>query len=200
MFLWGFPLGILAATWFYWPVVHGTGLAFPIYLLVAPVVFALVVIRITTERLRLWCWKMPMAHLAFLWSTYPALGLLIVGDTIAAPFTLTSLLKSVFFSVLVGAVLGTLVDIVGMDEELLVVHHTPRNLGTVKTVLSYSFQFFGIFGALYGASTKVGHYFLVERGATHWLPLLILCAAAALCLPFLIHFLWLRKERRSSQF
>ena len=196
IFLWGLPWSVLAATWLYWPVVQDTGFAFPLYLLAAPVLFAYVVIRLTTERLRLWCWTIPLAHLAFLWAVYPALGLLILGDTIAEPFTTAALIKTVVFSALVGAVLGTLVDIVGMDEELLKVHHTPQHLGTVKTVLSYSFQFFGIFGALYGASAKVGHLFLVERGATRWLPLLILGAAATLILPFMLHFLVLRKQRR----
>jgi hypothetical protein len=195
MFLWGFPLVVLAATWFYWPVVHGAGLAFPLYLLSVPFLFALVVIQTATRYLRLWCWNMSLAHLAFLWSTYPGLGILIVGDTMTAPFTGAALIKSVIFSALVSAVIGTLVDIVGIDEKLLVVYHALPNLGTVKTVLSYSFQFFGIFGALYGASAKVGYYVLVELGATRWLPVLILCGGVALCLPFMSYFLLFRKER-----
>jgi hypothetical protein len=189
MFLWGFPLGAFAATWLYWPLVQGTGIAFPLHLLAVPFIFALVTIRTTTRRLRLWSWRMPLVHLAFLWASYPALGLLLLSDSVTEPFSWTTLVKTVVFSALAGAGVGTLVDVVGMDEDLLEVHHVPKNLGTVKTVLSYSFRFFGIFGALYGASAKFGHYFLVEQGAVRWLPVLILCASVALCLPFLTYYI-----------
>src|SRR5207247_3348705 len=114
-------------------------------------------------------------HLAFLWSTYSALGILIVSDTIAAPFTVTAVIKSTVFSALVGAGIGTLIDIVGIDEGLLELHHGSPALGTVKTVFSYSFKFFGIFSAIYGAVAKVGYLCLVKMGATRWLPALILC-------------------------
>lgn len=199
MFLWGFPLSAFVATCVYWPVVQGTGLAFPLYILCVPVPFALVVVRITTGYLRLWTWKLPIAHLALMWSTYSALGALLVSDTIAAPFSVTTVIKSAVFSALIGAGVGTLIDVVGIDEGLLQVHHTPQHLGTVKTVLLYSFKFFGIFSAIYGASVKVGYYFLVERGATRWLPALILCTSAALSIPFMLHFLLPGKGRQPAR-
>ena len=196
MFLWGFPLSALVATWFYWSVVQGAGLAFPFYLVSVPFLFAMVVIRTTTGYLRLWSWRMPMMHLAFLWSTYSPLGILIVSDTIAAPLTAVMVIKSAVSCALVGAGIGTLIDIVGMDEDLLELHHVTTHLGTVKTVLSYSFKFFGIFGAIYGAIAKVGYAVLMGPGSTRWLPALILCASAVLCLPFMIYFLLPRKERQ----
>jgi len=189
MFLWGFPLAAFAATWLYWPLVQGTGVAFPLYLLAVPFIFALVAIRTTTRLLRLWTWRMPLFHLAFLWASYPALGILLLSDSVTDPFSWATLVKTVVFSALAGAGIGTLVDVVGMDEDLLEVHHVQQNLGTVKTVFLYSFRFFGIFGALYGALAKLGHYFLVEQGATRWLPALVLGASAALCLPFMTYYI-----------
>jgi hypothetical protein len=196
MFLWGFPLGAFVATWVYWPVVQGTGLAFPLYVLSVPFLFALVLVPTVTAYLRLWSWKMPLFHLAFLWSTYSALGVLIVGDTIAAPFTVLAAIKSAALCALLGGGIGALVDIVGIDEGLLELHYTTPERGTVNTVLSYSFKFFGIFGAIYGVVAKAGYSFLVELGATRWLPALILSTSAVLCLPFLIHFLLPGKARR----
>ncbi len=196
MFLWGFPLGAFVATWVYWPVVHGTGLAFPFYALSVPFLFALALVPIVTAHLRLWSWKMPLFHLAFLWSTYSALGLLIMGDTIAAPFTLLTALKAAAFGALLAGGIGTLVDIVGIHEGLLELHYTTPERGTVHTVLSYSFKFFGIFGAIYGVVEKAGYSFLVEQGATRWLPALVLSTSVVLCLPFLIHFLLPGKARR----
>lgn len=196
MLLWGFPSAAFVATWLYWPLVCGTGLAFPLYLLTFPVPFALVVVPLAMKHLRLWKWNLPAALLTFMWSTYSALGALIISDTIAAPFSVTMLAKSVAFSALVGAAIGTIIDVVGIDEGLLEVYHTPRHLGTVKTVLSYSFKFFGIFGAIYGAGAKVGYYLLVEHGATLWLPALILGGSAVLALPFLLYFLLPDRGRR----
>jgi hypothetical protein len=195
MFLWGFPVGTFLATWFYWPVVQAAGFAFPFYLLSVPFIFAMVVIRTTTGRLRLWSWQMPMLHLAFLWSTYSTLGILILGDTIAQPLSTVGVIKSAVFCAFLGGGIGTLVDIVGIDEGLLDLHHLSMERGTVKTVLSYSFKFFGIFGGIFGVIGKAGHFVLVELGATRWLPVLILGMSLLLCLPFMVHFLLPRKER-----
>lgn len=192
MFLWGLPLGAFAATWFYWPVVQRGGLAFPFYVLSVPFLFAMVVIRTTTRRLHIWSVKVPMVHLAFLWSTYSALGVLIVGETIVAPLTVTNLISCVCFSALLGFAIGTLIDIVAIDQGLLVLHQRPMDRGTVTTVLAYSFQLFGSFGAVYGAVAKVGYSLLTEQGATRWLPVLVLCATGALCLPFMFYFQMLR--------
>jgi len=198
MFLYGFPIGTFVATWLYWLLVQDSGLAFTIYLLVIPFLFALAAIRTITGPLRLWTWKMPMLHLAFLWSTYSAMGLLIVSDSIAAPFTLTSVIKSVFLCALVGGLIGTLIDIVGIDLGLLQLHYRSMDHGTVNTVLSYSFKFFGIFSAIYGVLAKVGHYILVELSAPQWLPVLILGASALLIIPFLAHFLLGGRDEQSD--
>jgi hypothetical protein len=195
MFLYGFPIGTFVATWIYWLVVEGSGFALPIYLLVIPFVFALAAIRTITGPLRLWSWKMPLLHLAFLWSTYSAMGILIVSDTIAAPFTLTSVIKTTLLCALIGGLVGTLIDIVGIDQGLLELHYCSMDRGPVNTVLSYSFKFFGIFSAIYGILAKVGHYILVERAAPQWLPVLILGASGLLIIPFLIHFLTGRDEQ-----
>ncbi len=189
MFLYGFPIGTFVATWIYWPIVEGSGLALPIYLLVIPFVFAMAAIRTITGPLRLWSWKMPLFHLAFLWSTYSALGILLVSDTIAAPFTLTSVIKAALFCGFLGGLIGTLIDIVGIDLGLLELHYCSMDRGMVNTVLSYSFKFFGAFSAIYGILAKVGHYVLVERSSPQWLPVLILGASALLILPYLAHFL-----------
>ena len=189
MFLYGFPFGTFVATWLYWPLVQDSGWAFPIFLLIIPFLFALAAIRTITGPLRLWTWNMPMLHLAFLWSTYSAMGLLIVSDTITAPFTLTSVIKAVVLCALVGGLVGSLVDIVGIDQGLLELHYMSMDRGTVNTVFSYSFKFFGIFSAIYGTLAKVGHYILVELNAPQWLPVLILGASALLIIPFLAHFL-----------
>ena len=195
MFLYGFPIGTFVITWIYWPLVQDAGFALPTFLLVIPFIFALAAIRIITGPLRLWSWKMPMFHLAFLWSTYSAMGILIVSDTIAAPFTLVSLIKSALICALVGGLVGTLVDIVGIDQGLLELHYCTMDRGPVNTVLSYSFKFFGIFSAIYGILAKVGHYILVGRAAPQWLPVLILGASALLIIPFMIHFLTGRDEQ-----
>ena len=137
-----------------------------------------------------------MLHLAFLWSTYSALGILIVSDTIATPFTLIASIKTAVLCALLGGLVGSLVDIVGIDEGLLELRYCSTDPGIVKTVLSYSFKFFGIFSAIYGVVAKVGHFFLVERGATQWLPVLILATSAVLCLPFMVHFLLGDREPR----
>lgn len=189
MFLYGFPIGTFVATWIYWPLVQGSGFAFPVFLLIIPYIFALAAIRTITGPLRLWTWNMPMLHLAFLWSTYSALGMLVVSDTIAAPFTLTSIIKTALFCVLIGGLIGTLIDIVGIDQGLLELHYTSMDRGPVNTVLSYSFKFFGIFSAIYGILAKAGHFILVERSSPQWLPVLILAASALLIIPFMIHFL-----------
>jgi hypothetical protein len=189
MLLWGFPLGTLAATCFNWLVIQRTGFAFPLYLLTVPYIFALVVVRLLTGPLRLWSWKVPLFHLAFLWSTYSALGILFVSDTIAAPFSVMSTIKTAVLCALLGGLVGTLVDIVGIDEGLLEIYYCSMDRGNVKTVLSYSFKFFGSFSAIYGIAVKVAHFFLVERGATQWLPVLIIGTCAILCLPFMAHFL-----------
>lgn len=195
MFLWGFPISAFVATLIYWPVVQREGLAFPVLVLSVPFLFAIVVIRTTTVTLRLWSWQMPMIQLAFLWSTYSALGILILGDTIAAPLSLLAVTKSTVFCALLGGGIGTLVDIVGIDQGLLTLHYCSRHQGTVETVLSYSFTFFGIFSAIFGVLAMVGHFILVELGATRWLPALIICASALLSLPFLVHFLLPGKQR-----
>ena len=194
MFLWGFPLGAFAATWLYWPVVQRAGLAFPFYVLSVPFLFAMVVIRTATRGLHIWSVKVPMVHLALLWSTYSALGILIVGDTITAPFTVTTVATCIIVSALVGFAIGALIDIVAIDEGLLELHQRSLDLGTVTTVLSYSFQLFGTFGAVYGAVGKVGYWLLTEQGATRWLPVLVLCGTGTLCLPFMIYFQMLRKS------
>lgn len=198
MFLYGFPIGTFVATWLYWLLVQGSGFAFPLFLLVIPFLFALAAIRTITGPLRLWTWNMPMLHLAFLWSTYSAMGILIVCDTIAAPFTLTSVIKTVLLCALIGGLIGSLVDIVGIDQGLLELHYMTMDRGTVNSVFSYSFKFFGIFSAIYGALAKVGHYILVELSAPHWLPVLILGASALLIVPFLAHFLLGGKDEQSD--
>lgn len=195
MFLWGVPLGTFLATWFYWTVVQAAGFAFPFYLLSVPFLFAMVVIRTATGRLHLWSWRMPMLHLALLWSTYTALGILILGDTIAQPLSTIGLIKSAALCALLSSGIGTLIDFVGVDLGLLDLHHVSMERGTIKAVLSYSFKFFGIFGGIFGVIAKAGHFVLVELGATRWLPLLLLCASLLLCLPFMVHFLLLAKER-----
>jgi len=189
MFLYGFPIGTFVATWLYWLLVQGSGFAFPIFLLVIPFLFAVTAIRAITGSVLSWAWKMPMLHLAFLWSTYSAMGLLIVSDTIAAPFTLTSIIKCALACALIGGLIGTLIDIVGIDQGLLELHYCSMERGTVNTVLSYSFKFFGSFSAIYGILAKVAHYILVDLSAPQWLPVLILGACALLIIPYLAHFL-----------
>jgi hypothetical protein len=189
LFLYGFPIGTFVATWIYWPFVQSSGWAFPVYFLVIPYLFALAAVRLMTGPLRLWAWKMPLFHLAFLWCTYSALGLLLVSDTIASPFTLTTVIKSALFCFLIGGLVGTLVDLVGIDLGLLELYYVSMDQGPVNTVLSYSFKFFGSFSAIYGILVKVGYFVLVERAGTQWLPLLTLGASAALILPFMVHFL-----------
>jgi len=189
MFLYGFPIGTFVATWIYWLLIERVGFALPIFILVIPVIFAFAAIRVIVGPLGLWTWKMSMLHLAFLWSTYSAMGILIVSDTIAAPFTLTSVIKCAIACALIGGLIGTLIDIVGIDQGLLELHYTTMDRGMVNTVLSYSFKFFGAFSAIYGLLAKVGHYVLVERSSPQWLPVLILGASALLIGPYLIHFL-----------
>ena len=189
MFLYGFPIGTFVITWVYWPFVQGSGFALPTFLLVIPFVFAFAAIRIIMGPLGMWTWHMSLLHLAFLWSTYSALGILIVSDTIVAPFTLMSVIKAAAFCGFLGGLIGTLIDIVGFDQELLELHYTSMDRGMVNTVLSYSFKFFGAFSAIYGILAKVAHYVLVERSSPQWLPVLILGASALLILPYLVHFL-----------
>lgn len=198
MFLYGFPIGSFVATWIYWLIVERAGFALPIFLLVIPFIFAVAAIRILVGPLRLWTWHISLLHLAFLWSTYAALGLLIVSGTIAEPFTLTSVIKSALFCALLGGLVGSLIDIVGIDRGLLVLHYTAMEQGMVNTVLSYSFKFFGAFSAIYAILAKVGHYILVERAAPQWLPVLILGASAMLCLPFMVYFLVTGREEQSA--
>lgn len=198
MFLYGFPIGTFVATWIYWLIVEGSGFAMPTYVLIIPFVFAVAAIRTFMGPLGLWTWKIPLLHLAFLWSTYCALGILIVSDTIAAPFTLTSLIKTVLLCTLLGGLIGTLIDIVGIDLGLLELHYCSMDHGPVNTVLSYSFKFFGSFSAIYGILAKVGHYILVERAAPQWLPVLILAASALLIVPFLIRFLVTGRDDQSE--
>lgn len=189
MFLYGFPIGTFVATWLYWLIVQRSGWAFPLYFLTIPFVFALAAVRLMTGPLRLWAWKMPLPQLAFLWSTYCALGLLLVSDTVAAPFTLTSVIKAALFCALIGGLIGTLIDIVGIDLGMLELYYCSMDRGPVNTVLSYSFKFFGAFSAIYGILAKVGYFVLVERSGTQWLPVMILAASALLILPFMVHFL-----------
>src|ERR1700754_2318258 len=180
MFLYGFPIGTFVTTWIYWLLVERVSFTLPLYILVIPVIFALAAIRILIGPLGLWTWKMSMVHLAFLWSTYSALGILIVSDTVAAPFTLTSVIKTAIICALIGGLIGTLIDIVGIDQGLLELHYCSIDRGPVNTVLSYSFKFFGAFSAIYGILAKVGHYVLVERAMPQWLPVLILGASTLL--------------------
>ncbi|HKS08742.1 MAG TPA: hypothetical protein VJS13_04295 [Pyrinomonadaceae bacterium] len=189
MFLYGFPIGTFVATWIYWLLIERVGFALPIFILIIPVIFAFAAIRIIVGPLGLWTWRMSMLHLSFLWSTYSALGILIVSDSIAAPFTLTSVIKTAIFCGILGGLIGTLIDIVGIDQGLLELHYCTMERGNVNTVLSYSFKFFGAFSAIYGILAKVGHYVLVERSLPQWLPVLILGASALLIGPYLIHFL-----------
>ena len=199
MLFWGLPLVAFGATWIYWPVVQGTGLAFPIYLLSVPFLFALVLVPMTTAYLRLWSWKLPLFHLAFLWAAYSALGILIVSDTIAAPLSVMTIIKSALFPALLGGGIGSLIDIVGIDEGILELHYLSPELGPVRGVLSYSFKFFGTFSAIYGLVAKMAYSWLVERGATGWLPALILGTSAVLCLPFMVHFLLFGRRRRPAR-
>ena len=198
MFLYGFPIGTFVATWIYWPFVQGAGFALPAFLLIIPCIFAFAAIRFIMGPLGMWTWRMPLPHLAFLWSTYSALGILIVSDTIAAPFTLTSVVKTALSCALIGGLVGTLIDIVGIDQDLLELHYCSMDRGMVNTVLSYSFKFFGIFSAIYGILAKVGHYVLVERSSPQWLPVLILGASALLILPYLAHFLFTGRDEQSD--
>lgn len=198
MFLYGFPIGTFVATWIYWLFVERVSFTLPLFLLVIPVIFALAAIRIIVGPLGLWTWKMSLPHLAFLWSTYSAMGILIVSDTIAAPFTLTSVMKTAIVCALIGGLIGTLIDIVGIDQGLLELHYCSMDRGAVNTVLSYSFKFFGAFSAIYGILAKVGHYVLIERAAPQWLPVLILGASALLIVPFLVHFLVTGRDEQSD--
>jgi hypothetical protein len=189
IYLWGIPLSVFVATWLYWPLVQGAGLAFPLYVLSIPFIFANVVIRTATRHLHLWSVNRPLTHWALMWSTYSALGILIASDTIAGPFTAVMVVKSAVFGGLLGAGIGTLVDVTGIDEGILVLQYCSMDRGTVRTVLSFAFKFFGLFGAIFGTLTKVGYWFLVQQGHTRWLPALILSASAVLCLPYMVHFL-----------
>lgn len=198
MFLYGFPIGTFVATWIYWLFIARAGFALPIFILVIPIIFALAAIRVIVGPLGLWTWKMSMLHLAFLWSTYSALGILIVSDSIAAPFTLMSVIKTAIFCGILGGLIGTLIDIVGIDQGLLELHYTTMDRGMVNTVLSYSFKFFGAFSAIYGILAKVGHYVLVELSLPQWLPVLILGASALLIGPYLVHFLLTGRDEQSA--
>lgn len=189
MFLWGFPLGSFAATLSFWPLAEGTGPAFPVYLLSVGALFALMTIRMATQVLGLWSWRMPMAHLAFLWSTYSALGVLVISDTVISPLTAWAITKCASYSALIGGAMGTIIDIVGMDEELLELHWPPADSEMVKTVLSYSFRFFGVYGAIYGVAAMMAVSALTQPDSTQWLLPLIAGGAAAVSLPFVTYFL-----------
>ncbi|MGK3962107.1 hypothetical protein WMF38_54515 [Sorangium sp. So ce118] len=83
-----------------------------------------------------------------------------------------------------------MIDTISMDERLSTVHSRVAALGvgTVKTVISYSFLFFGAFGLFIGPITKVGHYYLVELGDTSRIWLLIVLTIVPTCALFLAYF------------
>lgn len=186
--LWVIPLVLTTAHFLYWPLVRGTSLAFPAFVAAVPFLFGMIMVGTTTRRWHLWSWTIPMAHVSFLWSAYGMLGPLVLTDTISLPFSVLGAVKMSALTGFLGAVTGTVIDTVSMDEGLLTVHARPAGWGTVKIVTSYSFAFFGSFGVFFGLLTKVGHYYLVELGETSRVWLLTVGGSLALSAVFLAYF------------
>ncbi|XXT14491.1 hypothetical protein WME94_30010 [Sorangium sp. So ce429] len=188
--LWVVPSLLMTVHFLYWPLVRGTSIAFPVFVAVIPFLFGLLMVGTATRIWHLWSWTIPMPHVCFLWAAYTTLGPLVLNDTISMPFSAMGVVKMSLLTGFISAVTGTVIDTISMDERLLTVHSRVAALGvgTVKTVISYSFLFFGAFGLFIGPITKVGHYYLVELGDTSRIWLLIVLTIVPTCALFLAYF------------
>lgn len=198
--LWLIPSLLVAVHFLYWPLVRGTSVAFPVFVNAIPFLFGLLMVGTTTRIWRLWSWTIRLPHVCFLWAAYTTLGPLVLSDTISLPFSVMGVIKMSVLTGFISAVTGTVIDTISMDERLLTVHSRVAALGvgTVKTVISYSFLFFGTFGLVFGAITKVGHYYLVELGDTSRIWLLTVLVTLPFCAVFLAYFALTSTPRRAT--
>lgn len=193
------PLTTASALFLYWILYLKVPIIFIVYCLAVPALFGLLAVGICSDKMKFWTYNVPdrlkirgsSSHLMGLWyiSTLN-FTLFLLGESLFTETVLASTLKFTFAFAVVYCLIGTFLDILNVECNLLIVRNraAKKNLGTVRTVFSYGPYYFGFLGLLFGIICKLGHYVLVERGLSTYLFPSILIGFVILSLPFITFF------------
>jgi hypothetical protein len=199
------PFMTAAALFFHWVLYLSVPTVFIVFCITVPALFGAFAIGIVSDRMKFWTYNVPdrlkirnsSSHLMALWYT-STLGFTLVLLS-GALLVKTDLVSIIVFSIsftVVYCLLGTFLDVLNVDTELLIVRNkaAKKNLGTVRIVFSYGPYYFSALGFSFSVIIKAGHYILVERGLSSYLLLLIVIGAVVLALPFLAYFAYLYNQ------
>jgi hypothetical protein len=194
-----FPVFFTLLSSLYWLVYRGLPLVFFCYLLFIPATFALIVV-VLAGKLRLWQWSDSIWAPVAVWCGYGSLYFLLIGRIITEGTQVFSLLECALSGAFVWGSIATLFDVFAMDAGLITVFNRAhyKKLGTITSVGSYGFYFFGCYGLISGLLAKFGYFFLVESPAQ--VPVVAMYAGAGLLIsgPFTVYVLILSRGKRKS--
>ena len=193
------PITTLVAFYFYWVLYRKAPNDFMIFCLAVPALFGALAIGLCSDKMKFWSYNVPdklklsgsSSHLMAIWYVSTLnLSLLLLSESLLAQTNLTNTLKFVVSFTALYALLGTFLDFLNVESGLLVVRNraTRKNLGTVKTVMSYGPYYFGLVGLIFAIESKMAHYLFIERQSETSLTLAVIVSFTALCVPFVMFF------------
>lgn len=193
------PVLTAAALVVYWAIYLKVPATFIVFCLTVPALFGALAIGLCSDRMKFWTYNVPnqlkikgsSSHLMAVWYVGTLnFALLLLSESLFAPTNWIGAIKFVVSFTVIYGLLGSFLDILNVECGLLIVRNRAarKNLGTVRTVVSYGPCYFGVLGLLFGIESKMANYFLIEQGFSGSLLLLILSGFVALSIPFVIFF------------
>lgn len=157
------PVLLLLGSMTYWLLYRSAPLLFWSYLVVLPFSFGLVVDTLA-GRFGLWTWTTSVLHYALITSAYTQVLFLVTGTLLIQPTTVMTALECAMAGLLVAVPVGMIHDILAIEYGFCTMFNRAhfKNLGSIASVLSYGFYYFGVYGVAVGLSAKLGHLYLVE--------------------------------------
>jgi len=157
------PVLLVLGSMTYWLLHRAEPLLFWGYLVVLPFSFGLVVDNLA-GRFGVWTWTKPVLHYALITSAYTQVLFLVTGTLLVQPTTVMTSLECATAGLLVAIPVGMMHDILAIEYGFCTMFNRAhfKNLGSIASVLSYGFYYFGVYGVAVGLSAKLGHLYLVE--------------------------------------
>jgi hypothetical protein len=194
------PVLFVLGSMTYWLLYRSAPLLFWGYLVVLPFFFGLVVDNLA-GRFGLWTWTKPVLHYALITSAYTQLLFFVTGTLLIQPTTIVTTLECAIAGPLIAIPVGMIHDILALEYGFCTMYNRAhfKNLGSIASVLSYGFYYFGVYGVAVGLSAKLGHFYLVETAPAvyAYIPISI----GAFLVPFVawVVFLGLTRTRLRSK-
>ena len=184
---------------FYWAIYLRVPALFLAYCICVPFLFGAISIGICSGKMEFWTYNLPdrlkiknsSFHLMGLWyASTLNFVLILLGEALFNKTNIVSTLKFGLTFAVIYCLLGTLLDLLNVETNLLIVRNRAArtNLGTLRTVFSYGPYYFGSLGFLFGIVTKIGYFTLVEKGMSVYLYPSIFIGFIILSLPYLSYF------------